>query len=185
MDLTFIKQIASYIGMFVPFIKRRIYSREKFLNDIKVTSGKPYTIECQLSCEQPDVRIWLQVINLSQYLDIEIDTITIKQLVIRADSHHWILQNKDKKLGEKISRKTVKSLFITFELLPKQVEILNSIKQFYNVEAELGAIIFVESSLYKEKLDIPLGSVPCKLSLRKFNVCTNCKDIKEDKCVTV
>jgi hypothetical protein len=164
--------------MFVPYINKRIYSKEKFLKDIQVTSGKPYTIECLLSSDQPDVRIWLQVINLSQYLDVEIDTISINHLAIRTDNYHWILKNKDKKLGKKISRKTVESLFISFELLPNQVEILNSIKQFYNVEAELSAILFVESSLYKEKLNISLESIPCKLSLRKFNVCTNCKDIK-------
>lgn len=180
LDLTFIKQITSYIGMFVPFINKRIYSKEKFLKDIQVTSGKPYTIECLLNCEQPDIRICLQVINLSQYLDIEIDTITIKQLKIRTDKHYWLLRDKDKKLGKKITRKSVEPLYITFELLPKQVEIITSIKQFYNVEADLYAAVFVESSLYKEKLDICLESIPCKLSLRKFDVFTNCKDKKED-----
>jgi hypothetical protein len=166
--------------MIVPFINKRIYPKNKFVKDIQVISGKPYTIECLLSIDQPDVRIWLQVINFSQYLDIEIDTITINHLAIRADNYTWILKNKDKKLGKKISRKTVDSLFITFELLPKQVEILNSIKQFYNVEADLSAVVFVESSLYKEKLDINLESIPCKLSLQKFNVCTNCKDEKKE-----
>jgi hypothetical protein len=166
--------------MFVPFINKRIYSKDKFLNDIQVTSGKQYTIEFLLSCEQPEVRIWLQVINLSQYLDIEIDTITITRLTIRADSSHWILQNKDKKLGEKIIRKSVKPLFINFELSSKQVEIITNIKQFYNIEADLQATAFVESSLYKEKLNIYLESLPCKFNLRKFNVCTNCKDKKEE-----
>jgi len=178
MDLTFIKQLPSYFGMIFPIINKRIYPKEKFLNDIQITSGKPYTVECLLNSEQPDVRIWLQVINLSQYLDIEIDTITIKHLAIRSDGVHWVLQNKDKKLGEKIIRKSVGSLYITFDLLPGQVEIISKIKQFYNVEAELHAIAFVESTLYKEKVNINLESIPCKLSLNKFNVCTNCKDKK-------
>ena len=165
MDLTFIKQIASHIGMFIPFIKRHIYSKEKFLNDIKITSGQSYAIEYYRSSNPPILRIWLQLINLSPYLDVEIDTITIRQLSIKADSNPCIFQEKDKKLGEKFVRKSVGSVLITFELSSKQVEMMNSIKQLTNVEANLWAKIFIESSLYKkEKVDIHLESIPCKIS---------------------
>jgi len=151
--------------MFIPFIKRRIYSKENFLKDIKITTGQSYAIDCYRSSNPPILRIWLQLINLSPYLDVEIDTVTIRQLSIKADSHPCIFQEKDKKLGEKFGRKSVGSVLVTFELSSKQIEMINSIKQLINVEANLWATIFIESSLYKkEKLDVHLESIPCRIS---------------------
>ena len=175
MNLSFTKQLASYCGMIIPYVKKWIYPQKKFLNDIQITTGGSYTIDCFLNDTQPHIQVFLQVFNLSQYLDVEIDSIILEQLIIKSDICPCIAQHKDKKIGEKINRKSFINLCFAIELSLEQVKVLSNIKKPYNIEASLFATIFIESSpsLYKDKIKIHLESVPCRLYMSNPNLSTS------------
>ena len=166
----FVKQILSSLLMFIPWIKKLIYPEKKFRNDLILHIGKKYPVEFILNSSIPQCRIWLSIINLSQFLDAEVKGINVKSLSINADYSHLISTNKSKMLKEIVDRKSIKELFFEFEVSEKQIEIISNIKRFYNLGADLQVELFIESNLYSLKTSENLNNIPCKLSLSKYPI---------------
>jgi hypothetical protein len=156
--------------MFIPWIRRLIYPEKKFRNDLILHIGKKYPVEFILNSSIPKCRIWLSIINFSQFLDAEVNGVNIKSLSINPDYSLLIFTNKDKMLKEIVCKQSIKELFVEFDLSEKQIEIISNIKPFYNLGADLQVELFIESNLYSLKTSENLNNIPCKLSLSKYPI---------------
>jgi len=168
MDFTFLKGAVSKVISWVPinFIKKLTYPKKKFIQDVKFTAGCSYPVEFLLSSDTPKLNLRLNVVNLSQYLDIQLTDVTIKQLHINEKGSSCVMTDQDRIVKEKINKKSINDIYITFELSENHLKVLRRICDPYNLTVDLSISISLKSNLYEHTFSESL-CLPCRLSLPK------------------
>lgn len=156
--------------MFIPWVNKVIYPKENFVKDIRFSAGNPYSVEFTLCTTIPQVRIWLNVINLSQFLDINLTDINIRHLSINAGGNHCLMTNKDKIVKDEINKKSIGNIYAEFDLSEKHIQVIGRINEPYNLTADLSIDISLESKLYKHTFNETMQNISCRLNLSRTPV---------------
>ncbi|CAG1006078.1 MAG: hypothetical protein MPEBLZ_03227 [Candidatus Methanoperedens nitroreducens] len=151
------------IGRFWPWLRKRIYRKDKFVKDIEfdVRSSNPLTFI--LNSQIPHATLYLKIINKSQYLEITFDR-ALLEIWIRSDRGEQPVIYQGKMISRKrIEKKGTAELYWTTELNDYQTKFLKTIKDSRDLSATVTINYDINSDLYEINDQITLGNRQCKI----------------------
>lgn len=151
------------IGRFLPWLRRKIYPKDKFVKDIEFDVKSSNPISFYLNSEIPYVALYLKIINKSQYLEMIIENM-IFDVWIKSDIGFQPAIRQGKMVShQRIGKKETKELFWETELNEYQTKFLKTIKD----SKELSATVYIKyeiySDIYEISDDVHLDNKPCKI----------------------
>lgn len=164
--LSMIKELVFEILFNMPkFVKRWIYSKKEFMNDVVIDTTSSNPISFSLNTEVPVARIWLKINNKSQYLDAMFDRAVLLDVYISGrGGQRCILHHKPIILRKRIPKKKDAEIFSEFELNQNQTESLKKVDISRNLTANLRIQYYIDSDLYSFFKIISLDGRPCELN---------------------
>ena len=146
------------------WIKKKIYPLDQFQKDLTVDTRSSHPISFILNTDIPTVRIYLKIVNKSQYLNATFDRAVLSSLHVYSNGLRGILGQKSIMPRKTIKKKTEGEIFSSFELNEKQIDILKQINNTHTISANLSLEYYVDSSLHCFSNRVTLESRPCEIS---------------------
>jgi hypothetical protein len=148
----------------VPFVKKLIYKKELFANDIKIIPRVSEPVIFNLSCEIPTADIYLTSDNKSQYLEATLEGIVFS-LWLHDERGLHLLAGQEYILPKKnMPKKCGVDLYRQISLTESQVNLLRSAKPSREISVNINLQLSVSSKLYCFEKSIVLENVHCRIS---------------------
>ena len=145
------------------WIKRKIYSRDIFEEDIKISPRVTEPIIINISSEIPCIDMYLEIENRSQYCKIIANYIQFELWVRDDNGIHLLVGQNYILLSEKIEPKKCSSIFRRLDLTNSQIELLNKAKKSKDVTIQLKMKAYIQSPMYDIIKNTSIENLHCKI----------------------